>query len=106
MYGGDPLAESAGVLLAQVNLVLRAAEPEPHRLDGRAAIQIVFELDRYPLRHPEPPRPRLATCTVQDQPVSSYNHNAAGGLAGEPQPLFQKAGTVARIEKHARVIVR
>jgi len=40
--GGELLAERLGVLLVQVDLVLRAAEPEPQRLDCRAAIKIVF----------------------------------------------------------------
>jgi hypothetical protein len=53
--GGDALAERAGVLLAQVNLVFCAAEPEPHRLDGRTALQIILELDRDPLCHARPP---------------------------------------------------
>src|SRR6266487_2026026 len=35
-------AEPRGVLVAQVNFVLRAAYPEPQRLLGRTAIKIVF----------------------------------------------------------------
>jgi hypothetical protein len=36
------LAERGGVPLVQVDLVLRAAECEPHGLVGRATIKIVF----------------------------------------------------------------
>src|SRR5215470_7376451 len=35
-------AERGRVAGAQVNLVLRTADPEPHRLIGRAAMKIVF----------------------------------------------------------------
>src|SRR5215472_5302589 len=48
----QPLAERAGVLLVQVDLVGRAADYEPHRLVGRAALQIVFERYGYFRRHP------------------------------------------------------
>jgi len=41
------LAERLGVLLVQVDLVLRDAGREPHGLVGRAAIQVVFERDTY-----------------------------------------------------------
>jgi hypothetical protein len=36
------LPERPGVLLVQIDLVLRAPEPEPHRLSGRASVEIVF----------------------------------------------------------------
>jgi len=36
------LTERPGVLLVQIDLVLRAAEPEPHRLTGRASVKIIF----------------------------------------------------------------
>jgi hypothetical protein len=51
--------------------------PDRTRLNRRAALQIVFELDRDPLRHGRPPSPRLATRTVQDQAESSHNRNAS-----------------------------
>jgi hypothetical protein len=48
-------ARSAGgiccVLLAEVDLVFRAAEPEPQRFVCWASIKVVFEFDTYPLRH-------------------------------------------------------
>src|SRR6266496_1642758 len=44
--------ERGGVLGAQIDLVLCAAQPEPHRLIRRAAIQIVFEHDGYLRCHP------------------------------------------------------
>jgi hypothetical protein len=39
------LAEDMRLLCAHVDLILRALEPEPHRLLGRAAVQIVFQRD-------------------------------------------------------------
>jgi hypothetical protein len=35
-------AERCGVLLVQVDLILRATDREPHRLGRRTAIEIVF----------------------------------------------------------------
>jgi hypothetical protein len=57
--GRELAAERPGVLLAQVDLVHRAVEGEPHRLIRRAAIQIVFQDDCYLLRHP-----RLLDCDL------------------------------------------
>jgi len=45
-------AERGGVLLAQVDLVIHAAEPETHGLRGRSAAQVIFQGDSYPLGHP------------------------------------------------------
>src|SRR5216683_2200526 len=39
--------ERPGVLFAQIDLVMRDAEPESHRLLGRAAVKIVFQYDGY-----------------------------------------------------------
>jgi hypothetical protein len=52
----DLLAERRRVLLAQIDLVLKAAEPEPYRLVRRTAGQIIFQRDRNLRRHPQPPR--------------------------------------------------
>jgi len=49
--GRDLPAEPAGILLAEVDLVVGAAEPEPQRLIRWAAIKVVFEFDSDPLRH-------------------------------------------------------
>jgi hypothetical protein len=40
-------AEGAGVLLVQVDLILRAAEGEPHRLIGRSPVEIILQGDGY-----------------------------------------------------------
>jgi hypothetical protein len=40
--GCEFLTQRPGVLLIQIDLVLRAAEPESHRLTGRASVKIVF----------------------------------------------------------------
>jgi len=45
------LAEAAGVLGAQVDLIRRALEPDPQRLVGRAAFQVVFQRDGDLLSH-------------------------------------------------------
>jgi hypothetical protein len=45
------LTERIGVLLAQVDLVVRTAESEPHGLVRRAAIKVVFQRDGYSLGH-------------------------------------------------------
>src|SRR5215467_7209637 len=55
----DLLAERGGVLLAQVDLIVRAAEGEPHGLIRRAAIQVVFQRHGYSLGHLGLPTPRL-----------------------------------------------
>src|SRR6266566_2539632 len=49
--GRDLPAESAGILLAEVDLVLQAAYPEPQRLHCWASIKVVFEFYSDPLRH-------------------------------------------------------
>ena len=59
---GELLAESAGVLGVQVDLVVGAADPEPHRFLRRATIEIVFEDDGY-LR-----------CIVASMPVMGHLH--------------------------------
>jgi hypothetical protein len=45
-------AERPRVVLAQVDLIRRAAEPEPHRLIRRAPVKIVFQHDGYLRCHP------------------------------------------------------
>jgi len=40
--GGELLPERAGVLLIQIDLVLHATKPEPHRLTGWAPVKIIF----------------------------------------------------------------
>jgi hypothetical protein len=40
--GCEFLPERPGVLLIQIDLVLRATEAELHRLVGRASIKIIF----------------------------------------------------------------
>src|SRR5438876_10065833 len=50
--GCDLPPERRGVLLAQIDLVLCAAQPESHRLISRASIKIVFQCDGDLLCHP------------------------------------------------------
>jgi len=52
-------AQGTGVLGAQVDLVVGAAETEPHRLIRRAAIQIVFQRDGDLVSHLLPPMPTV-----------------------------------------------
>jgi hypothetical protein len=70
-------AERLGVLGAQINLILRAVQPEPHRLIGRPAIKIVFERDGYIFCVIPASWLRSASCTVQDQLSCRGRHNAA-----------------------------
>jgi hypothetical protein len=53
---GDHFTERSGVLLAQIDLILRASEPEPHSLIRRAAVKIVFQRDSYSPGHPILPK--------------------------------------------------
>jgi len=45
--------ERGSVLVAQVDLVVRAVEAEPHRFVRRTSVEVVFELDGYLLGHPD-----------------------------------------------------
>src|SRR5262249_35831391 len=87
--GCQLLAERPGVLLVQVDLVGRAAEPESHGLVGRAAIKIVFEDDRYLRCHPGLPWLRGATCTVQDQ-LSCRDPRDGPGVGQPTEALAQR----------------
>ena len=54
--GSDPLTKLRRVRIAQVNLILSSADPKPHGLIRRAAIQIIFQGNGDPLCHaPSPP---------------------------------------------------
>ena len=49
---GELLAERRGVLGAQIDLILGAVHPEPHRLIRGAPIKIILEFDGYLLCYP------------------------------------------------------
>jgi hypothetical protein len=83
--GRQSPAERSGVLGAQVDLVLGAAEPESHRHIRRAAIKVVFERDGYLLCHPGLPCRRSVSCTVQDQRYSAVT--ATPFLCQSLQPM-------------------
>jgi hypothetical protein len=51
----QPLAELPGILLAQVDLVLCAVQPEADRLIRRCAVKIIFYDNDFPAYHPRPP---------------------------------------------------
>jgi cytochrome c551/c552 len=53
--GCELFAELRGVLLAQVDFVLCAVDPEPHGLIRTARIQIIFQRDNCSSCHPNPP---------------------------------------------------
>src|SRR5262249_23759004 len=59
------LAEGAGVLAAQINLIIRALEAEPHSLVRWAAIQVVLQRDGYLLSHINLPCRRWVNRTMQ-----------------------------------------
>jgi hypothetical protein len=54
-------AEGARIRGAQVDLIVCAVDPEPHRLIGQAAVQVVFQRDGHLLSHLPPPAPAIAT---------------------------------------------
>jgi hypothetical protein len=60
------LTQLRRVLAAQVDLVLRAVDPEPHRLVRRAAVKIVHKRDNCLSCHPKPPRDQMGhlLCSV------------------------------------------
>jgi hypothetical protein len=72
----DLPAERRGVLVAQVDLIFGAAQPEPHGLIRRAAIKIVFQRDGYLLRHP-----RLPDC---DRLPAPYKINCHASVTATP----------------------
>ena len=61
---GELLAEGPGVPLVQVDLILRAAEGEPHRLIGRSPVKIILQGDGYLRCHPH-----LHTCDSYLHPI-------------------------------------
>src|SRR5215472_7975962 len=77
----DLPAERRGVLLAQIDLVLRAVQPEPHRLRRRAPIKIVFQRDRYLLRHRG-----LPECDRLPAPYKINRHAAAAATPPVARP--------------------
>jgi hypothetical protein len=83
-------AERSGVLGAQVDLVLGAAEPESHRLIRRAAIKVVFQRDGYLLCHPRPPELRSVSCTVQDQRYSTVTATPFPCQSVQPMDFTQR----------------
>src|SRR6266496_6328965 len=72
----DLPAERRGVLGAQVDLVLGAAQPEPHRLIRRTAIKNVFQCDGNLLCHP-----RLLDC---DRLPAPYKINCQVTVTATP----------------------
>jgi len=70
------LTERIGVLLAQVDLVVRTAEAEPHGLIRPAAIKVVFQRDGYSLGHLNLHN-RDGACYRTQASVNRYSRNAA-----------------------------
>jgi hypothetical protein len=83
-------AERIGVLGAQIDLIVGAAEPEPHRLIRRASIKVVFQRDGNLLCHPRPPLPRAVDCTVQDQRYSAVTTTPVSLPVGPADRLHQR----------------
>jgi hypothetical protein len=48
----EPAAQRRSVLLARIDLILGAIDPESHRFSRRAPIKIILEFDGYLLCHP------------------------------------------------------
>jgi hypothetical protein len=74
--GRDLPAEPAGILLAEVDLVFGAAQPEPQRLLRWTSIKVVFEFNNDPLRHPG-----LHDCDGLSAPYKISRH---GVIIGPP----------------------
>jgi len=51
----EPFSECLCVLLAEIDLVLRAAYREQQHLVGGTPVKIIFECDLDPCCHPGPP---------------------------------------------------
>src|SRR4249919_4033629 len=81
----DLPAERCGVLLARVDLVLGAAQPEPHRLIRRTAIKIVFQCDGNLLCHS-----RLLDC---DRLPAPYKINRQVTVTATPLRACHLQGT-------------
>src|SRR5262249_33173104 len=79
--GSELFAQGAGVLSAQVDLIIRAREREPHGLVGRAAIEVVFQRDGHFPGHLDLPCTRWGACTL---PCS--HHPRLTGLAFSDSP--------------------
>jgi hypothetical protein len=81
---GKPLTEGPRILLAQIDLVLGAAYPEPECLVRMTAVKIIFQRDRNPRCHPD-----LHDCDGlclhrTDDMARSDSRNAAGGALDLP----------------------
>jgi hypothetical protein len=97
---GELLAEGPGVLVVQVDLILRAAEGEPHRLIARSPIKIILQGDGYLRCHPAS-TPAIATCT-QKISRSSRTHDGIGAMVtGAPKSKHPPCGS-AHIGAQAR----
>src|SRR5262249_39949567 len=89
--------ERIGVLLAQVDLVVRTAKSEPHGLVRRAAIKVVFQRDGYSLSHPQPPQPRWCLLPYTGECLC-HSRNAADqrqvprNQSPKPEQIFLLAG--------------
>jgi hypothetical protein len=100
-------AERRRVAGAQVDLVGRAADGEPHRLIRRAASKIVFQRDGYLLRHRGLP-PAIGYLTVQDQPPrpgcapppGSSTSDTLTWRAKRPRPSRQKRRSRRALAMH------
>src|SRR6266487_4508813 len=77
------LAEGTGVRGAQVDLAVGAAEPEPHCLICRAAIQIVFQRDGDLLSHLLPPMPTVGIAAPSPAVIP---HTSCNGADHTPFP--------------------
>src|SRR5262249_14850164 len=80
---GQLLAEGGGVLGAQVDLIIGAADGEPHGLIGRAAIEIVLQRDGYLLGHRNLPD---CPCDIPHRTQSA----SLAAAATPPYQLFQR----------------
>jgi hypothetical protein len=78
-------AERRGVHLVQVDLILRTTDREPHCLDCRGAVEIVFQRGGYLRRH-------LDLYDICQRPIVAglgLNANSPAPAGGEASPFRQ-----------------
>jgi hypothetical protein len=91
------------VLLAQIDLILGAIDPESHRFTGRATIEIILEFDGYLLCHrglpaaPEIPAPRSTALAAGTYGAGSRLTGCTTRPAGRDQLSRAPAGAARQV---------
>jgi len=94
------LAERGRVLLAQIDLIVRATEGEPHRLIRRAAIKVVLQRDGYSLSHLN--LPNCDGCLHRTQATVIHHSRNAADQARVPAEAERPSGAGMPMVARAR----